>query len=55
MVRRLALTSFLLLFVSSLVQIEVALLIGVAGVVGTQKVAPHWSRSADRVQYGCGW
>ena len=55
MVRRLALTSFLLLFVSSLVQIEVALLIAVAGIVGTQKIAPHWSRSADRVQYGCGW
>ena len=55
MLQRLALTSLLLLFEESLVQINVAILIAMSGIVGTQHVAPHWTTVADRVQYGCGW
>ena len=52
MLRRLSLTSLLLLFNSSLVQIQVALLLSFAGIALTQEVAPHWTPVADRVQYG---
>ena len=55
MLRRLSLTSLLLLFNSSLVQIQVALLLSFLGIVVTQEAAPHWTPVADSVQYGaCG-
>ena len=52
MLRRLSLTSLLLLFDSSLVQIQVAFLLSWAGIVVTQEAAPHWTPVADRGQYG---
>ena len=55
MLRRLALTSFLLLFDKRLLQIEVALLLGMLDIIVTQHASPHWDEVADHVQYGCGW
>ena len=55
MLRRLALTSFLLLFDKRLLQIEVVLLLGMLDIIVTQHASPHWDEVADHVQYGCGW
>ena len=50
MLRRLALTSFLLLFDERLLQIEVALLLGMLDIIVTQHASPHWDEVADHVQ-----
>ena len=52
--RRLALTSLLVLLPPDS-QMLVALLLGFVGIIGTQKIMPHWSPLADSLQYACSW
>ena len=52
--RRLALTSLLALLPADS-QMLVALMLGFVGIIGTQKIKPHWSPLADSLQYACNW
>lgn len=53
MVRRLAFTSLIMMIEAPTVQMEVALVVAIAGVALSREVGAHWFASSDYLQYFC--